>query len=97
MPDVKFQPYAGIGFNWTTFFNTDTVSELSEQGINLELDDSFGVAAQLGADWLLNDSWLLNFDLRWINIESDAKLAGESAGTVEIDPWVYSINVGYRF
>ena len=97
MPDGKFQPYAGIGFNWTTFFNTDTVSELSEQGINLELDDSFGVAAQLGADWLLNDSWLLNFDLRWINIESDAKLAGESAGTVEIDPWVYSINVGYRF
>ena len=97
IPDGKFQPYAGIGFNWTTFFNTDTVSELSEQGINLELDDSFGVAAQLGADWLLNDSWLLNFDLRWINIETDAKLAGESAGTVEIDPWVYSINVGYRF
>ena len=97
IPDGKFQPYAGIGVNWTTFFNTDTVSELSEQGINLELDDSFGVAAQLGADWLLNDSWLLNFDLRWINIESDAKLAGESAGTVEIDPWVYSINVGYRF
>ena len=79
IPDGKFQPYAGIGFNWTTFFNTDTVSELSEQGINLELDDSFGVAAQLGADWLLNDSWLLNFDLRWINIETDAKLAGESA------------------
>ncbi len=55
------------------------------------------MAAQLGADWVLNDRWLLNFDLRWINIETDAKLAGETIGTVEIDPWVYSINVGYRF
>ena len=97
MPDGKIQPYAGLGFNWTTFFNTDTVSELSDAGIGLSLDDSFGVAAQLGADWLLNDSWLLNFDLRWINIETDASLGGADIGTVEIDPWVYSINVGYRF
>jgi outer membrane protein len=97
MPDGKFQPYAGLGFNWTTFFNTDTVSELSDVGIELKLDDSFGVAAQLGADWVLNDHWLLNLDLRWINIETDATLGGEEAGTVEIDPWVYSINVGYHF
>jgi outer membrane protein len=97
MPDGKIQPYAGLGFNWTTFFNTDTESAFSDLGVSLELDDSFGVAAQLGADWLLNDSWLLNFDLRWINIETDAKDSGETIGTVEIDPWVYSINVGYRF
>jgi len=97
IPDGKFQPYAGVGFNWTTFFNTDTESAFAEQGISLELDDSFGVAAQLGADWVLNDRWLLNFDLRWINIETDAKDTGVTIGTVEIDPLVYSINVGYHF
>lgn len=97
MPDGDFQPYAGVGVNYTTFFSTDTVSELSSAGINLDLDDSFGLAAQVGVDWQLNDTWLLNVDLRWINIETDANLGGEEVGTVEIDPWVYAINLGYKF
>ena len=93
MPDADFQPYAGLGVNYTTFFNTDVVGG----GASLDLDNSFGVAAQFGVDWMLNDSWLLNADLRWIDIETDAKLDGVTLGTVSIDPWVYSINVGYRF
>ena len=97
MPDATFQPYAGLGVNWTTFFNTDTVSELSSQGVELDLDDSFGLAAQLGGDFALNDRWLINVELRWISIETDATLGGEDVGTVKIDPWVYSINLGYRF
>lgn len=97
MPSGEIQPYAGLGVNFTTFFSTDTVSELSSEGIGLDLDNSFGLAAQLGVDWLLGDRWLINADLRWINIETDATLGGEDVGTVEIDPWVYSINVGYRF
>lgn len=97
LPEAQFQPYAGLGLNWTTFFNTDTVSELSSQGIELDLDDSFGIAAQLGADFLLSDRWLLNLDIRWIDIETDATFDAEDVGTVEIDPWVYSLNVGYTF
>ncbi len=97
MPDATWLPYAGLGVNWTTFFNTDTISDLSSQGIELDLDDSIGLAAQVGADFALNDRWLINVDLRWINIETDATLDGDAVGTVEIDPWVYSINLGYRF
>ena len=97
MPDATWQPYAGLGVNWTTFFSTDTISDLSSQGIELDLDDSIGLAAQVGADFALNDRWLINVDLRWINIETDATLDGDAVGTVEIDPWVYSINLGYRF
>jgi len=97
MPQSKFQPYAGLGLNYTTFFNTNTVDELSSQGVDLELSSSFGVAGQLGADLALNDSWLLNLDVRYIDIATDATFDGEDVGTVDIDPWVYSINVGYRF
>ena len=45
----------------------------------------------------INDNWLVNFDVRWIDIETDAKLNGSALATVEIDPWVVSINAGYRF
>ncbi len=92
-PDADFQPYVGLGLNYTTFFDTDT-----NLGLDLDLDDSFGLAAQVGADWMLEGNWFVNFDLRYINIETDADLetVGD-IGTVDINPLVYSINLGYRF
>lgn len=106
-PDAEFQPFVGLGLNYTTFLSEDLDSLWSTTGIvDFELDDSFGLAVQLGADWMFSDQWLLNFDLRWINIETDlsatlddGKNPPESGelGTVEIDPWVFAINLGYRF
>lgn len=110
-PDANFQPYVGAGVNWTTFFSTDLNSGTAELlGLEkLKLDDSFGLALQIGGDWQLNEKWLLNFDVRYIDIETDATLTilddtvdpPESVtgdiGTVEIDPWVYSINIGFKF
>ena len=111
-PDAKFQPFVGLGLNYTTFLSEDLDSfwvDLvpgEQLGIiDYSLDDSFGLAAQVGADWMLNEQWLVNFDVRWINIESDLTVTidvGEGPesgelGTVEIDPWVFAINLGYRF
>jgi outer membrane protein OmpA-like peptidoglycan-associated protein len=35
--------------------------------------------------------------VRYIDIDSDASLDGDSLGTIEIDPFVYQAQVGYRF
>ena len=111
-PDATFQPFIGLGLNYTTFLTEDLDPFWSELvdgealGIlDFSLDDSWGVAAQIGADWMLSDQWLINFDVRWINIESDLSVTidvGEGPesgelGTVKIDPWVFAINLGYRF
>ena len=102
LPDSTIQPYVGAGVNYTTFFSTDVEQALVDLGIDdIDLDDSFGFALQLGADWTFGNRWLLNFDLRWIDIESDLDVTSGGVtgelGTVKIDPWVYSINVGYTF
>ena len=102
LPDSTIQPYVGAGVNYTTFLSTDLEQVLIEQGVeDIELNDSFGLALQLGADWTFGNRWLLNVDMRWIDIESDLDLTvggvTDEAGTVKIDPWVYSINVGYTF
>jgi outer membrane protein len=102
-PDATFQPYVGAGINWTTFFDTKLVPELAAEGlVDLDLDDSFGLAAVLGGDWMINDKMLFSVEARWMNIESDATLLADdgssaSIGTVKIDPWVYAIYLGYRF
>lgn len=95
MPDAGFQPYLGVGLNYTTFFSTDTTGAL--EGTNLSLDDSWGLAYQLGADIPINDKWIFNLNVRYIDIETDATLDGVDIGTVEIDPWVYGLHVGFKF
>ncbi len=91
----KFHPYVGAGVNYTLFFDDKAVGPLA--GSDLSLDDSFGLAAQLGADFDLNETWFLNIDLRYIEIETDAKLDGSPLTTAEIDPFVAGIAIGMRF
>jgi outer membrane protein len=94
-PEGRFRPYIGAGINYTTFLNEDTKGALA--GADLELDDSWGAAGQIGADIGLNDNWFLNLAVRYIDIDSDAKLDGADLGTVEIDPFIYQAQIGYRF
>lgn len=82
-----FKPYVGAGVTYTTFFQ-----EESALG-TLELDDSFGVALQVGMDYVLSDKAYLRANLRWMDIDTDASLNGTSIGTAEIDPYV--VNFAY--
>jgi len=95
MPTNAFKPYVGLGVNYTTFFSTKTMGAL--EGTDLDLGDSWGLAGEIGADFMMTDNWLLNFSARYIDIGTKAKLDGASLGTVDIDPMVYSLTVGYKF
>jgi outer membrane protein len=90
--DAKWKPYVGVGVNWTMFSNAKV-----DAPVGVDIDDSFGPAAQVGIDYALNDRWMINVDLRYIGIEGDVNVAGAKVGTVDINPWVYGINIGYRF
>lgn len=92
LPGAKIQPYVGAGANLTLFSQ-----EKLNSGDRLKLDASFGFAAQIGLDVPLKDKWLVGLDVRYIDIDSDASVNGEEVGTVEIDPYVFGINLGYRF
>ena len=92
LPGAKVQPYVGAGANLTLFMD-----EQLNSGNELKLDPSFGFAAQVGVDIPLNAEWRVGLDARYIDIDSKASVDGQDVGTVEIDPYVLSINLGYRF
>ena len=94
-PTAQFQPYLGIGINYTNFFSEKTTGPLA--GVDLNLGDSWGLAGQAGFDILFNDQWFFNLDVRYIDIDTKASLDGVSIGKVEIDPWVFGGHIGYRF
>ena len=95
MPEGTVHPYVGLGLNYTNFFNEETEGALT--GTSLKLDDSWGLAGQLGIDIDVAPNWFVNADLRYISIKSDAKLNGVCIGTVDINPWVVGLTVGTRF
>lgn len=95
MPASTFQPYIGLGVNYTDFFSEKLYGPL--EGASLSLDSSWGFAGEIGADIMLGETWFLNGSLRYIGIESDATVNGEPFGKVKIDPWVYGVHLGFRF
>lgn len=92
MPNERWKPYVGVGVNYTMFSNAKV-----DAPVNVDLDDSVGAALQAGVDIALDDKWLLNFEVRYIEIQSDVQVNGTGVGTVDINPMVYGVNVGYRF
>lgn len=104
-PTSKFQPYAGIGLNYTLFFDEDLSSNRKAQGFsNIKLKDSVGLAGQLGMDYMLTDNLLLNAAVWYVDINTEATIDGPSAlgvrktkVDVEVDPWVYMVGIGYKF
>ena len=95
MPTEKFQPYLGVGINFTHFSSEKTIGAL--EGVDLNLGDSWGLAGQAGFDVLFNDDWFFNLDIRYIDIDTKARLDGQSIGTVEVDPWIFGGHIGFRF
>ena len=90
-----FRPYVGAGLNFTLIFDEETQGALA--GTDLSLDNSFGVAAQIGADFAINDKWAVNVEARWIDIDTDAPLDGAALGTVAVDPLVFGVSLAYKF
>ncbi len=94
-PKASVRPYVGLGLNYTTFFDINTTGALA--GTRLELDDSFGLAAQAGVDMDINDKWFFNADVRYIDIETTATSSLLGTVDVSIDPWVFTLGVGTTF
>ncbi len=95
MPDNKFSPYIGAGVNYTVFYGEDTANGFSD----FDVGNGFGLAAQAGFDYWINDNWGVNFDAKYIDLDVDASVNNGAlkANDVDIDPWVVGVGVSYRF
>jgi outer membrane protein len=88
-----FKPYVGAGVNYTIFTHRDHILNGAA-----EVDkSSVGLAAQIGADYALTKNWLLNVDVKYVQMDTDVKVLGNKVGKIDLNPMLYSIGVGYRF
>ncbi len=95
MADKKFSPYIGAGINYTYFYNVNS----GPVATSISYQNSVGPALQIGADYSLDSHWLLNVDIKKIYIEPHVNVntaLGRISTTVDINPLVFGVGVGYR-
>ncbi|GAB1261786.1 OmpW/AlkL family protein [Aurantivibrio plasticivorans] len=100
----KFQPYIGLGVNYTLFFgeklHKDAANALGSDG-DVSLDDSVGLAYQIGADFALTDTFGLNIAIWQIDLDTtatiDLDVGAKIKADIEIDPTVFMIGGAFKF
>lgn len=104
-PGGKFKPYIGAGVNYTVFFGQDhSGATLQNAGLtvsDIDLDNSFGGALQIGADIHLRDNLYLNIDAKKLWLDTEATVSTTAGVTVkadvDIDPWIFGVGLGWKF
>jgi outer membrane protein len=101
-PGGKVRPYVGLGVNYTLFYSEKGANALETAlaaNVPVKMKSSFGWAAQAGVDVDLNEKMFLNFDVKYIDIDTTARL-GTPLGTqrvkISLDPVVVGVGVGFR-
>jgi outer membrane protein len=90
-----FKPYVGAGLNYTLFSKRSNILN----GAARVDQNSFGLAAQVGLDYVISKNWSINFDAKYVQMNTDVSLtaSGAKVGKVNLDPMLYGIGIGYRF
>ena len=97
MPAQQFDPYIGAGVNFTWISSVHlNVAPLNQ---NLDLKkSSWGLALEAGVDFNVDKRWYVNANIKYVNpLQTDVTLNGAKVTTVKVDPYLYSLGVGYHF
>lgn len=116
MPNNRIRPYVGAGVNYTIFFNESTTSQFTAtldtvagsgagnpaiSSTGLSVDDSFGLVAQAGIDFDINNNWFVNLDAKYIKLDTKATIQANGVDTATVDfdlnPIILGVGIGTRF
>ena len=93
-----FRPYVGAGVNYTRLMSVKL--DAASTALNADVDlkrNSYGLALQAGVDVPLGGGWLLNADVKKVQISTKVLANGASVGRFKVDPLLIGIGIGKRF
>lgn len=90
-----FKPYVGLGVNYTLFSSRDNILG---GAVTVE-NSSVGMVAQVGMDYMFTKSLGLNFDVKYIQMETDVvlKASGTKVGALGLSPFTTGVGLTYKF
>lgn len=110
LEDSRFDPFVGLGLNYTKFFNEKVSPELTStlqalnvttasDDVDLKLKDSVGLAIQAGLNIQFDSNWGVHLMLSRMDISTTGRVQVNGATIqsvdVDIDPYVWMLGVRY--
>lgn len=93
-----FRPYLGAGVNYTNLSDVKLDAASTALGANVNLKrNSYGLALQAGVDVPVGGGWLLNVDVKKVQIGTKVLANDVSQGKFKVDPVLFGIGIGKRF
>lgn len=86
----------GAGVNYTLFYNQSSKGAFS----NFDVKNEFGAALQVGFDYMVDEHWGVNFDVKKLFLEPEWKATLDGtplSGKAKLDPWLIGTGITYRF
>lgn len=96
-PGGSVRPYVGAGINYTNFSSVKFAPAVNAALHPSIKNNSFGLAAQIGADIELSKNLYLNLDVKKVQISTKVYSSGTEVGKFKIDPLLIGIGLGMRF
>jgi len=99
----RWRPFVGVGINYTMYDKrTSTVAGNALNGgpTHISMSDSWGLAAQVGLSYRIDERWSINGTLMTARVKS--KLTATTAGVpryidIRFRPAVLTLTAGYAF
>lgn len=91
----KFKPYVGAGATYAIFYSQD-----GDAASDLDIENTLGAALQIGFDYMIDDHWGWNVDVKKIFLEPDFDVVvggSKLSGKAKLNPWLIGTGVTYRF
>lgn len=98
-----FKPYVGAGVSYFFIFDEGVGADAADLGVTrVDLSDEFGFVLQAGFDWQINERGLgVGLDVKRYFVDTTASFfAGQTLALRsdhQLDPWVISGGLTYRF
>jgi outer membrane protein len=93
LPKERFSPYVGVGANYMLFYSGENLN-----GFTVHTPSGFGASLEAGLDYVVSKHATINLDLKKIFYTTDATVNGGALkSNVNLDPWVPSVGVGWKF
>ncbi len=108
--DVKFDPFVGLGINYTRFADNTALNTLNAHlgPTTISLSDSWGMAAHAGMLYHIDQRWSLVATLGIADVNSNltstsysplnpSLITSQGKTTIHFHPVVYTVALGYSF
>ena len=100
---APLRPYVGLGLTYLYHFDEEgsgTLTALTNPGgppTRMSADDAWGVSAQLGVNYKLNERWFVDASVIKTFIKNENTLSTGQRIETKLDPVSANISLGFRF